>query len=99
MRTALYEAIKTNQLEIVKLLIRNGADVAQAMFVGHGTKVGIFDSFIFARGEQDTAQILNILLTYGAQITMPIANFKHKYDPNDENEKVIQKHNHLRTIR
>ena len=78
MLTALYEAIRQNKLKMVKLLIQNGANIAQAMY---SHNIGIFDNFIYARNQSGSAEIVNILLTYGAEITQPISNYKIKFHP------------------
>ena len=77
METALIRALRNLDEPIVKLLLQNGANIAQTMY---SDLVGIFDHFIFARFSE-SASILNILLTYGADITVFITEVKTKKIP------------------
>ena len=60
---------------MVKLFIKNGANISQAMYSNNGA---IVDNFIYARSKEGSDEILNILLTHGAEITQPVSNFKIK---------------------
>lgn len=86
MRTALYGALRNKNQQIVHLLLKNGANIAQTMY---SYKTGISDHFICAM-KHTSPQILNILLTYGAAISGPISSKKYKFAL--EKIKIIEKH-------